>query len=187
VLGPAAVAASIARRPFLLGVEEEWLDAQRRRLKRLREPCWAASVLRDLTVMLLVTSSDCAGSLEGIDAFGSQKIPDYAPIQKVMTQMRELYMALRHQFGDQVEIDVVDPRNEIYLIPRLFSDYRRHTTSLRTFLKTLFFGIAPGKVIINGRVRNGKELPSPETLIQEVQVYVDESTETRGLFSRVSL
>jgi len=134
-----------------------------------------------------LTCSDCAGSLEGIDAFGSHGIPDYAPIKKVMTQMGELYMALRHKFGDQVEIDVVDPRNEIYLIPRLIRDYRRHKTSFRTFLKTLFFGISPGKVIINGRVRKGKELPSPETLIQEVQVFVDESTETRGLVSSVSL
>lgn len=34
VLGPAAVAAAIARRPFLPGVEGEWVDSQRRRLER---------------------------------------------------------------------------------------------------------------------------------------------------------
>ena len=34
VLGPATVAATIARRPFLSGVEGEWVDSQRRRLER---------------------------------------------------------------------------------------------------------------------------------------------------------
>lgn len=34
VLGPATVAASIARRPFLSGVSGEWADSQRRKLER---------------------------------------------------------------------------------------------------------------------------------------------------------
>ena len=34
VLGPATVAAHIARRPFLSGIENEWADSQRRKLER---------------------------------------------------------------------------------------------------------------------------------------------------------
>jgi DNA-binding SARP family transcriptional activator len=34
VLGPATIAASIARRPFLPGIDNEWLESQRRKLRR---------------------------------------------------------------------------------------------------------------------------------------------------------
>ena len=122
-----------------------------------------------------LTCSDCAGSLEGIDAFGSREVPDYAPIRQVMNQVGELYMALRHQFGDKIEIDVVDPRNQVFLIPRLIGDCRRHKNSLGTLLKTVFFGIAPGKIIINGVLRYQRELPSPATLVQDVQACLDKS------------
>ena len=36
ILGPATVAVNISRRPFLSGIEVEWVDSQRRRLERVR-------------------------------------------------------------------------------------------------------------------------------------------------------
>jgi DNA-binding SARP family transcriptional activator len=36
ILGPATVAVNISRRPFLPGIEGEWVDSQRRRLERVR-------------------------------------------------------------------------------------------------------------------------------------------------------
>ena len=73
-----------------------------------------------------LTCSNCAGNLEGIDAFGSREIPDYAMIRSVMDRVGELYLALRREFDHRVEIDVVDPRNGLYLIPVLLGDYRRY-------------------------------------------------------------
>ena len=74
----------------------------------------------------------------------------------------------RRKFGDQVQIDVVDPRNEIYLIPVLVGDYRRYHPPLGVFLKTLFFGISPASVIVNGRAMHVGELPTPDVLVEEV-------------------
>jgi hypothetical protein len=115
-----------------------------------------------------LTCSNCAGTLEGIEAFGSCEVPDYAPVRSVMNRVGELYLALRQKFGDKVQIDVVDPRNEIYLIPVLLGDYRRYRPPLGDFLKTLFFGISPASVIINGRAMYVGELPAPDVLVEEV-------------------
>ena len=85
-----------------------------------------------------------------------------------MNRVGELYLALRRKFGDQVQIDVVDPRNEVYLIPVLVGDYRRYHPPLGVFLKTLFFGISPASVIVNGRAMHVGELPTPDVLVEEV-------------------
>ncbi len=85
-----------------------------------------------------------------------------------MNQMGEIYLALRREFGDKVEIDVVDPRNQLYLIPVLVGDYRRYHPPLGVFLKTLFLGISPASVIVNGRAMHIGELPPPDMLIEEV-------------------
>ena len=115
-----------------------------------------------------LTCSSCAGSLEGIEAFGSCDVPDYDSVRVTMRQMGALYMALREAYGDAVEIDVVDPRNQIFLIPSLIGDYKKFKPALGAFLKTLFFGISPSSVIINGTQRYARNLPEPQDLVAEV-------------------
>lgn len=120
-----------------------------------------------------LTCSNCAGTLEGIDSFGSRKVPDYEPIRKIMIQTGELYRALRRAFGERVEIDVVDPRNAIYLLPALVADYRRYHPPLGAFLKALLFGASTASVIVNGRAIYVGELPSPGRLVEEVGALLD--------------
>lgn len=115
-----------------------------------------------------LTCSSCAGNLEGIDAFGSRQVPDYAPIRGLASRVGELYLALRREFGDRVRIEIVDPRNEVYLIPALIRDYCRYRPPFGTFLRTLFLGISPLSVIVNGRALHIGEMPSPEVLVEEV-------------------
>jgi hypothetical protein len=90
-----------------------------------------------------------------------------------MNETGALYRALRERFADQIDIDVVDPRNAPYLLPALVADYRRYRPSVRAFLKTLFLGITPASIIINGVVRYRNELPSAETLIADVSECLD--------------
>ncbi len=125
-----------------------------------------------------LTCSSCAGSLEGIEAFGTREVPDYASIRGVMEQVGKLYMALRREFGDQVLIDVVDPRNAIYLIPTLIGDFLRYHPPLGRFLRTLFLGISPASVIVNGTVLQVGALPSPGHLVQSVGSFLRDSMQT---------
>lgn len=122
-----------------------------------------------------LTCSNCAGTLEGIDAFGTRVVPDYAAIRSVMGQVGELYRALRLQFGDRVVIDVVDPRNGIYLIPRLIRDYFTYRPPLRLFLRTLLFGISPASVIVNAAILVVGELPEPGPLVRRVKACLQDS------------
>jgi hypothetical protein len=115
-----------------------------------------------------LSCSDCAGSLEGIDAFGSHEVPDYEPVRRVMNQVGEIYLALRRRFGDGILIDVVDPRNAIYLIPTLIGDFFRYRPPFRVFIRTLLFGISPASVIFNGRALHVGNLPTPDDLVQWV-------------------
>ena len=119
-----------------------------------------------------VTCGEC--SLEGIEAFGSGEVSEYAQTQRVMNEIGALYIALRREFGDKVEIDVVDPRNELFLIPVLVGDYRRYHPPFGAFLKTLLFGISPCSIIVNGTVKHVGDLPSPESLVKEVRAHLDE-------------
>ena len=115
-----------------------------------------------------LTCSDCAGSLEGIDAYGTHEIPDYESTRRVMDQAGALYLVLRHRFGDELRIDIVDPRNVIYLIPTLIGDFFRYRPPFRDFLKTLLFGISPASIILNGRALRVGSLPAPECLVEWV-------------------
>jgi hypothetical protein len=125
-----------------------------------------------------LTCSDCAGSLEGIDSFGSRDVPDYGSIRQIMNVTGALYRAVRERFADQIDIDVVDPRNAPYLIPTLVADYRRYRPPVRAFLKTLFLGITPASIIINGVVRYKNDLPSTEALIADVSECLDAMGQT---------
>ena len=127
-----------------------------------------------------LTCSNCAGTLEGIDAFGSREIPDYAMIRSIMDRVGELYLALRREFDHSVEIDVVDPRNGLYLIPVLLGDYRRYRPPLGPFLKTLFLGISPASVIVNGIALHVGGLPTPDLLVEEVGSILEEAGAIRS-------
>lgn len=122
-----------------------------------------------------LTCSSCAGTLEGIDAFGSREIPDYQPVRSIMNRFGEVYRALRIHFGTRLNIEVVDPRNEFYLIPVLIRDYRKYRPPVKSFLRTLLFGISPASVIVNGRILHVGELPTPEVLIREIEEILGES------------
>jgi hypothetical protein len=127
-----------------------------------------------------LTCSNCGGTLEGIDAFGRRRVPDYEPIRSLMVQMGQLYQALRREFGDRVNVEVVDPRNSIYLFPVLLVDYWRYRPPLGRFLRTLFLGVTPASIIVNATTLCAGSLPSPQELVNKVsqRVKASELTQT---------
>lgn len=122
-----------------------------------------------------LTCSNCAGTLEGIDAFGTRPVSDYEPIRSLMVRMGQLYRALRSEFGHRVEIEVVDPRNVLYLLPALTLDYRRFRPPLGSFLNTLFFGVGPASIIVNATAIYTGVLPSSQELVNRVRQVLDVS------------
>ena len=63
----------------------------------------------------------------------------------------ELYNRLKQEYGDSIDIDVVDPRNPGYLFPRLIKDIIRYKVSSIQALKTIFALRSPA-VVLNGKL-----------------------------------
>ncbi|KUO62601.1 MAG: hypothetical protein APF84_02310 [Gracilibacter sp. BRH_c7a] len=63
----------------------------------------------------------------------------------------EFYQRLKEEYGDSIDVDVVDPRNQGYLFPRLIKDVFRYRVSIGQGLKTIFALRSPA-VVCNGRL-----------------------------------
>ena len=84
----------------------------------------------------------------------------------------ELYQRLKNDYGHAVDIDIVDPRNQGYLFPRLIKDIIHFKVPMIQALKTIFALKVPA-IIYNGRlISSGKKQFSSKTyqyLKQELQ------------------
>lgn len=85
----------------------------------------------------------------------------------------ELYKNLLKEYGDKIQIDMIDPRNHSYLFPRLIKDIFSFKVSPREALKTIFTVRSPsvicnGKIVISGEKQLGmKTLEKLNEIIEE--------------------
>lgn len=112
-----------------------------------------------------VTGSGCCGRLGGegtmlgdTDTFSSNR--------SEMEKMGEVYRALRAElFDEEVEITVVDPRNQVWLIPALLRDARRRGLSPREIWRQVRSGVSYNAVVVDGRVLFSGNVPGPEEAV----------------------
>jgi len=58
-----------------------------------------------------------------------------------------------------LSVNAVDPRNQLYLVPKLLADVFRYRPPLLEALRTLFMVFAVPAVIANGRVVYSGDIP----------------------------
>ncbi len=112
-----------------------------------------------------VTGSGCCGRLGGegtmlgdTDTFSSNRTE--------MEKMGEVYRALRAElFEEEVEIAVVDPRNQVWLVPALFRDARKRGLSPREIWRQVRSGVSYNAVIVDGKVLFSGNVPSAEDAV----------------------
>jgi hypothetical protein len=114
-----------------------------------------------------MTGSNCCGKLEGDNACQGGEFV-FSERRRVMEKMGLLYRIIRERYGDEVELEVVDPRNQLYLIPRLVKDVFRYRVPFTEGLKTLFSFSIPS-IVINGRLAFVKDMPAPEALKEKLE------------------
>ena len=106
-----------------------------------------------------MSSSGCCGRLEGdfLVQRGERCFPER---RSVMEAMGPLYRDLRARYGDELEINVVDPRNLISVIILLLRDARAHRVGMVEVLRTLF-RLKVNTVVVNGRLLARGRWPEP--------------------------
>jgi hypothetical protein len=106
-----------------------------------------------------MSSSGCCGRLEG-DFLTRQGERCFPERRAIMEAMGPLYRELRERYGRVVDIQIVDPRNLIALVPLLVRDFRAHGVGLLQALRTLSALPVTG-VIVNGRILARGRVPEP--------------------------
>lgn len=118
---------------------------------------------------LQVTGSGCCGKLEGDPALTGAARAFRATCRE-REGMGLLYRAVRHLFRRQLDdglvtVVEVDPRNQLYLAPKLWRDVLLYRPGLWRGLRTAFQAFALPAVIVNGRVLTLGGTPTdPDTL-----------------------
>ena len=105
-------------------------------------------------------ASSC-GSTPDASALGDD--PCYAERRERMESMGPLYRSIVERYGDRVDVQVVDPRNMLSLLPVLIRDLRAHGGGLRQAVRTLR-RMSFQTVVVNGRILSRGQWPEPDTV-----------------------
>lgn len=114
-----------------------------------------------------MSGSGCCGRLEG-DVLGAGGERVFRERRAIMEGMGPLYRRLRGRFGDGLDLLVVDPRNQITLIPRLLRDFKRYGVGWGDALRTLR-DLDTSTVVVNGRLFARGGWPPAEAVIVEIE------------------
>ncbi len=112
-----------------------------------------------------VAASGCCGRLGGQDTeLGDAET--FAANRSEMEAMGEVYRALRAQFSkEEVEIEIVDPRNAVWLVPAVFKDARRRGLSLWQSITQIGRGVSYNSVVVDGKVLFSGRVPPAEDAV----------------------
>lgn len=120
-----------------------------------------------------VTGSGCCGKLEG-DRTVTGGADVYREIRARQQEFGILHRAIVEFFGDahrsnELAMVTVDPRNQLYLMPKLLKDAIRYRPGWSAALTTTLQLFALPAVIVNGRVLSCRGAPiSPDALCHAV-------------------
>jgi hypothetical protein len=114
-----------------------------------------------------MTGSGCCGKLVGDSAKFSDKYV-FAETRKIKQDMGEIVQALSQSFGENVEITIVDPRNQLYLYPKIIKDLWKFRPSMKSILKGIFMMISVPSIVINGEVCYSRKIPRTREIVERV-------------------
>jgi len=111
-----------------------------------------------------LTGSDCCGKMGG-DWRVENDQPIFEEQRKVISTIAPLFLAIKDRFKDRIEISNVDPRNQLFLFPKIFADFLRHKRFSFAVFRSLFMMYRLPAIIFNGELKYSGVLPSESELI----------------------
>jgi hypothetical protein len=109
------------------------------------------------------TGSGCCGRLEGGDS-ELAATDDFRRTRADMERMGAVYRALRDELPG-VDVQIVDPRNLVFLIPGLLGDARRHGLGWSQAWRELRRGSGHGAIIVDGRTVSAGPIPDADVAV----------------------
>ncbi len=85
---------------------------------------------------------------------------------------RDLYRKLREEFSDRVEVILVDPRNPLYLIPKLIKETFNNRIPFFQALNTIFLFRTPA-VICDGELLSSGQQVFDQSLVDTIRKKVE--------------
>ena len=154
--------------------------------------------MRPLVSVLLIrenaeqmTGSGCCGKLEGESSLVDHR-QLFGESRRQQLQLGVLHRAVREFFlskehGERISIMTIDPRNQLYLVPKLWRDVWCYRPGFWAGLRTILQFFSMPAVIVNGRVisRRGRPL-DPDALCHRISELLAEPNEPALLASPVA-
>lgn len=119
-----------------------------------------------------MSGSGCCGRLGG----GGNELSgadDFAPQRSDMESMGVVYRALRGCLPADVEMTVVDPRNVVWLVPRLLREGRARGLRGRALWREVRRGTSTTAVVVDGLAVAWGQLPGCDEVVGRVLAALD--------------
>ncbi len=113
-------------------------------------------------------SSGCCGRLGGLDSeLGDTET--YAHTRVEMEAMGVVYRALYSEFGDDIDLQIADPRNTVWLVPTIWRDARARGMSAGEAWRQICRGVGQGSVVCDGKVLHSGDTPDAQAMVDAVR------------------
>ncbi|GIJ35668.1 hypothetical protein [Micromonospora sediminimaris] len=118
----------------------------------------------------------CTGAAD-ICVEGRHEDPASARQRADQRPLGEVYQVVRAGLPAEIEVEIVDPRNTLFLLPAIVRDGRRHRRPWRALLRDLVRGTGYAAIIVDGRVVSESGLPPAEQALHIVRRAIDSSAD----------
>jgi hypothetical protein len=119
--------------------------------------------------------SGCCTGATSICVEDRHEDPTLARQRADQRPLGEVYLAVRAGLSPEIAVEIVDPRNTLFLLPAIVRDGRRHRRPWRALLRDLVQATGYAAIIVDGRVVSESGLPPPEQALGMIRRALDPS------------
>lgn len=128
--------------------------------------------MTDHSSVIIVRENDSGGGCiccsGGMGEHG-KKDPSYGHIRTLAEECGRLHREIRERFGeDEVEIIQIEPKDYIYVMPKVLKEIFTHGRPLIPSIKTLLLWESIPAVIVNGKTVSSGRVPAIEEVVKEL-------------------
>jgi len=102
----------------------------------------------------------------------AKKEPSYHEIRESAGECGRLHREIRERYGEEeVEIIQIEPKDYIYVVPRVIRDILKCRVPLVSSIRTLLLWYPVPAVIVNGKMVGSGTVPRANDIFKEIEGY----------------